>query len=655
MTLAAMLEVHDEGALASLASVGLVRRASRDLEAGKAEIETRDDSAALVHADGQEVRLGKEGPTTAKCSCPATGLCRHVILAILALRADAGSAESVQSPVTSAREELAALSEVDLQKFAGADWDKAITQATLSAEATMGEEGANLSVHLPDTDTPVVFLAGLGLKGAVFKGPKSTKRRVVAAAALIARMKEGAQALDQLTRTGPEVDVLSGEFLVRVKAAIEALILSVFGGGSVIAEEHVFDLSISARAQAAPRLTSLLRLLVRHAKHARDNHFAYSDDQFLGDASLAYALAIALEANPHDPLLTGVLRRHYAEVDDLELLLLGAGKWSAAGGARGTRVHVYAPQTNTWYSTGQARGSGMDPGFSPEAVYHAPLWGGGTLQSLLGRPYLLKGGRISSDDQIAWEHGRGSQAGNDFDILSLCDDAGIRFLNWAQAREDLAKRTSSGLRRLATALPLMLRPDHLGQPWFDDIAQLYRIPALDDVGDVFELSIPCSRAEDANWIWENKSVIQAILCEVSITGHGLNLSPITFYLKTPKDGVQLCNLTFDAGARQFNTGAKALGDRAWSFMKTKFTKPETQTTHLTPLQALCTASLEAVVETLRFGESARLENLMQQSDDLGLGTLSSALQRLHTERSPESGLKAGYLASELLRLGATSP
>ena len=193
------------------------------------------------------------GLSSATCSCPATGMCRHILLAVLALRADAPSDAGTEDvEIISARDTLATMTEAELQKFAGADWDKAITQASISGDATVSEDGANLSVQLPDTDAPVVFLAGLGPKGAVFKGPKTTKRRVVTAAALVVRQQGGTQSLDQLTRAAPEIETLSADFLTRIKAAIEASVGTVFSGGSVIAEEHLFDLSISARAQAAP-------------------------------------------------------------------------------------------------------------------------------------------------------------------------------------------------------------------------------------------------------------------------------------------------------------------------------------------------------------------------------------------------------------------
>ncbi len=108
MSLSAMLETHDANALSALASVGLVRRATRDLEAGKAEVQSRDDAGASVTADGQVVTLDAGGPVAAQCSCPATGICRHIILAILALRESSEADEGEPAPAANARDDTLA-------------------------------------------------------------------------------------------------------------------------------------------------------------------------------------------------------------------------------------------------------------------------------------------------------------------------------------------------------------------------------------------------------------------------------------------------------------------------------------------------------------------------------------------------------------------
>ena len=215
MSLDAMLATHDEAALTALASVGLMRRAGRDLEAGKAEVQTRDAGAAVVIADGQTVHIDGKGPAKASCTCPATGVCRHILLAVLVLRSE-GDGPAAE-PVQSAAEELSALDEASVRKFAGADWDKALTHARLSAELSPEHQGQNLLVPLADTDHPVVFLAGQGLAGAVFKGAKSARRRAVAAAALVARAKDGAQALQALSHDTPPADEVAPEFLADVR------------------------------------------------------------------------------------------------------------------------------------------------------------------------------------------------------------------------------------------------------------------------------------------------------------------------------------------------------------------------------------------------------------------------------------------------------
>ncbi|MEO0866670.1 MAG: hypothetical protein AAFY39_19295, partial [Pseudomonadota bacterium] len=359
-----------------------------------------------VMADGQTVTIHGKTLTDATCTCPATGVCRHIVLAVLALRADLpDDILEDQTPAKSAREDLTALTEAELRKFAGADWDKALMQARMSAEGSFAEDGANITVRLPDTELAVTFLAGLGLKDAVYKGPKTTKRRVVTAAALLVRMQTDTQKLDDLTVDSDDAEPLSVPFLQDLRAGVEALVAGVFGGGSMIAEEAVFDMAISARAQAAPRLTGLLRNLAKQARLARDYHFTYTDTAFLSLAATTTALSHALETDALNPKLTGVLRRNYADQPETTLIPMGAVKWTAATGARGMRIHLWAPDERRWYTTGQARGAGMDPGFTPQTVYSAPLWMAGPAQTLVGKSMRLQGGRSTADGQIKMDEG----------------------------------------------------------------------------------------------------------------------------------------------------------------------------------------------------------------------------------------------------------
>lgn len=82
--------------LAQLANVGLVKRGLRDLDAGLAPTlaEEADGTVEARFADGTLTRLSAgRVPNEATCSCPASGMCRHRVLLVLAYRRQAERAE----------------------------------------------------------------------------------------------------------------------------------------------------------------------------------------------------------------------------------------------------------------------------------------------------------------------------------------------------------------------------------------------------------------------------------------------------------------------------------------------------------------------------------------------------------------------------------
>ena len=636
MSLDAMLATHDEAALTSLASVGLMRRARRDLEAGKAEVQTRDANAAVVIADGQTVNIDGKGPAKASCTCPATGVCRHILLAVLVLRSE-GDGPAAE-PGQSAAEELAALDEAALRKFAGADWDKALTHARMSAELAPEHQGQNLSVPLADTDHAVIFLAGQGLAGAVFKGPKSARRRAVAAAALLARAKGGTQALQALSHDAAPADEIAPEFLAEARTCLEDVVTGVFTGGSSLAEDQLFDLSISARTQAAPRLMALLRTVRRHAVQAREGHIAYRDDRFLADAALAYALTTALDAAPGDPDLTGVIRRDYAEAPPMNLYLLGAAIWSAESGARGIRFHLLDPDSGRWMQTGQARAGGMDPNFRPSVAYHAPLWASGRAKAAIGSLLRLQDSRVASDGQIAWDHGRCSTTAVP-DLSDTLVDKGLMHVLWSGAFRDLGARQPSRLRSGGRSDPLLLCPTAFGEPGFDDISQVYEITARDRIGQVLSLRFPNTQKPAVVWLHQNPGQCQGLLCEVRDD----TIWPITLFRR---DAPPL-NLTLDhIPAAQ----GKAVGllTRARSFFRGAASIKQAPS----PILALADASFDAIASEMRRPGTADLAPLRQRAGDMGLTLLTRALADVAAEATPRHSLIASHITAEISRRAA---
>ncbi len=83
----------DEEALAALTNRGLVKRAARELAGGAAGAVTlaADGTVAATHADGVSTAVPPGGLGAATCSCDATGVCRHVLLLVLAYQQQAAA------------------------------------------------------------------------------------------------------------------------------------------------------------------------------------------------------------------------------------------------------------------------------------------------------------------------------------------------------------------------------------------------------------------------------------------------------------------------------------------------------------------------------------------------------------------------------------
>lgn len=85
-TLRAQLARFDDEAFAALANRGLLRRAYKDLESATPTVDEERDDALLVDVSGQRVRFDARGPAQARCTCPASGVCQHILAAAIGLQ-----------------------------------------------------------------------------------------------------------------------------------------------------------------------------------------------------------------------------------------------------------------------------------------------------------------------------------------------------------------------------------------------------------------------------------------------------------------------------------------------------------------------------------------------------------------------------------------
>lgn len=528
-----MLAVQDDSALIALASQGLFRQArARFSKLGVVKKIEESSDCAVLNIEAQRVTIDSDGPGKARCDCSATGICRHILMAVLYLRDNIQQDKSLDEP--SAYKEIVVLTIEEIEAFAGADWPQALRLAAASQDILPEGEGASCVVHLPDAPGAVTFVAGGGLRRAIFKGPDGWRKRFVAAAALVLCGHN----IPIVKAAGAQVDP---ELLQQAGEAVRNGLQHGLRGDPQLAQDRFFDLALSARADAAPRLAALLRGAANHAGLLATRDPKSDPSAYLAELSECYAIIRALQHTPDDPLLTGQIRRSYLETEPFDISILGTGKWRTPSGARG--LTIYGWDGERFLSSGPARAAGADPTFSPERAYDQQWWQGFTPSRMAGHILHLPAPRLSIDGVLP---GQTKFLPNppllQLDNLPFHDD-------WQSMKADVAIRQVIGLRAATHTTPVLIRFASAGPVRFNQIEQRNYLEVFDKMGRCMALQIP--DRECGQVIYEMQHKLKGALVKVVPEGDGLSFSLISLYFGT---SLQVWNVTLDGIPKALGEG-----------------------------------------------------------------------------------------------------
>lgn len=630
MSLTKMIVAHDDATLTALANKGLLRRAMRDIDAGLVQVETRSEDAATVIADGQIITLTNANPIPSDCPCSATGFCRHLLGAMIVLR---GTGADVKTAPTTAADDIMALTDDEIARFAGVDVQAALALST--GDIQISQQGTMIEATISGMASPVQIIAGHPLRDAVFKGPASRKRMATAAAVFALRAARGkAFQLDGTRPPQAQTKHLSEPFLTEVETALERLLAATLAGAAQLHMDHVFDLSISARSQAAPRLTGALRGITAMAGLTINRDVSFDPERFAVTVAQTYALVQALKSVPDDPVLMGVLQRDYVPADPLHAMALGARAWQTASGARGLSVYLYDTDNNRWVSSERGRAGGADPSFTPDGAYRLPLLGAASVPELMGYSVAITAPHLSADLQLS-----PSTSGLREARLTLKDlqTHPAMFKNWAAARADLAGRGGTGLRDAHRPLPILLHPTRIQRQGFDDFEQLFKIQMLDTFGDGLTLTLPAKDKDIARWLEEAGGKLRGLICVTQPDGEADTLTPVAAMLDD-HGKVGIANLTLDPlpsrKSLMATLGRKFAGEMA---------------TIQSPQSAITRLSVDIIRDLSDHlsGADLDLSRHIRQSEALGLGLLHRLLDGASEAPGTRTILKLIYVADRV--------
>lgn len=639
MSLRALITSFDDDALIALANKGLLRRAQKAVP--EAQVQHYDDDEARVQTGGQTVTIPAGGPQTATCDCPATGVCSHILTAVLVLRdsSEPTDAEPAtpEGPTVSASDWLAGLTADQLRKFAGADFDGA---AVLAATAHVEQRGGNAQASFPSPEATVTFVAGQDLKAALYKGPATRKRLVVAAGAIalrdLAGVARGAPLASPNAAPAPDSETMDA-----ILRALEEAIGQIFHGSAVLAEERLLDLAISAKVQSAPRLMGQLMTLSTQAGWAEADDVRFEGGRFLAALSRTYALARAIRLCPDDTGLLGQARRSYQPVADMTLMCLGLHGWTTPNGARGLTAYFLDQETGEHRSATVARGAGMDLAFTAYQAYSNPLWGTPAASRLSGSSLVLENPLCAEDGQIST--GDKTRA-KDIQPLRTSDvqNSPALIRRWSDLRADLRVRMGKGLRRAAAPVPSLILPHSISEPQFDDISQRYVWRATDAEGQTLDLiATPDDRPRLAKLHTQFPGAV-ALLVLTSVVGDDLIHEPVTLLLSSLGD-VEAVDVKF----RDLPAGsalARAKAGLLQGFQRLTGSSG-------TPLQTAFPAQvLSQLAEQCRHLQPDTLARLAAGAEARQLLILADRLEGLKTHQAPEDILATAYLCQEAMMI-----
>ncbi len=323
----------------------------------------------VVNVSGQRVTLIETGPAKAVCTCPAPGVCQHILAACLALMQPAGAPHATAS---SAHAEWLAFTHDDLIAAFGLPTMRAAHELSLAHEASI-ESAATLTVRFPALNAEIIALPGAGLAGIIVNGASEKRRPQLAAAALLIVRREAGQLWEPPALKGDKSDAapLHREDVLR---AVTVLLEEVLAAGlarlSPAIVERLDALAISAQTAEWHRLGLLLQRLATQASDwlLRGPHADLG--LLFSEMATAYALTRALAGNA--PQLAGVSRENYVEVGSLDLIGVTAWPWRTASGYEGLTMLMWDPVNTTWATWTDARPRAFQGGFSAVSRFTQP-------------------------------------------------------------------------------------------------------------------------------------------------------------------------------------------------------------------------------------------------------------------------------------------
>jgi hypothetical protein len=518
----------DDGALAAIATRGLLRRAHKDLERARPAVGDVAGERLIVQVEAQRVALALD-PRESQCDCAAARVCRHVVAAWLALRqltpepAYPLPGDEIQS--------LLAIADEELERWTS---PQRVRRARLSVargiELVIASERP-LVLQLVQLKREVRSLGGGRLRDLLCSchATRPCEHRVVAVLALQAARGARTFEGDLLASAAAEVPRDRRSILDALAKLLEELIAHgmVRCSPAQRARARARSLATAAAGLELLRLERSLRGLALELELSNARSVRASADSLLLRAAELEALRVALYEPRHAGLI-GSPRTRYSNVGELRLHGLGARAFVTASGTRALAVYFWDGESqrfNVWSSACVGARS------TPSRRFRSPgPWTGcRDPEHASGSEFRLAGawrsvtGRLSSRTTTRMQ----ARGESKLDQIPAIDD-------WSVLLDRAGRLFAAGIRSSDEDDCLVfIRPSALEPGAFDDIHQRWSCRARDGLGRAIELVWEHDECQARAIRWSERHATnrwQRVLGILRLRSHGVQIEPIAIAL-----------------------------------------------------------------------------------------------------------------------------
>ncbi|WP_340697140.1 hypothetical protein [Cellulosimicrobium funkei] len=690
---AAVYAGYDDDALATLASPGLVRRARKDVAAGRVEpVEARPDGV-VVTVGGVRVELDARGPAGARCACPTPGTCQHVVAASLWARgtgaapapppAAAGDGAAPSAPAPDPVAEILALDPRAVHRAAGAAVVRAVAETVpadpaqasvdglpveasadgLPVEGAVGGPPVEVAVDGPRAEVSwpgaprVTYVAGAGFpgmlvarEGAAWSDADERRWRLEALVQVWRAhgrpwpWPERVAATPRATGV-PDARAVADE----VVRAVERLLdvgLSHVGRDDL---EELRGAGVVARLGRRPAVQRLVTSAVGRLEALADRRDAVDETDCL--LALAELWAYVQAEPPPDAGMPDERRTDLARV-----VPLGARWWVAASGARGVTVHLWDADAGRVRSVTTGRPPGADPTF--RRSWDLPLVWGRSVEALCRGPFALRGATERADTGLRAGEGPAVEPLGALDADELRDVAA--------RTATTPPRAEAGFGRAPDALRVVMVRE-AGAIGLDEVAQelTWTLVAADGAETVVRVDAADEAACDTLLgVAAGSRRVVAVPVERDLASR--RDEAVGLFVDRPGEGLDVVvpTLTPAYDHRAWSTPWTRLRARGRS-LRGRAGVPAREVVVPTPVEEVCDTLLDTVVALAATGrrhltphQASALARAARTAADLGATTLAAAIGLVAHEPDSARLLRAGCVASRgraLARAVAAAP